>query len=348
MTTNMLQSCPAVVDGISYIPWIHRLFGECVYGWQECFSLCLGYLSILCWLNAQMPQVIKNYRRQDADSLSFTFLTVWLSGDVANFVGCIYTGQLTFQVYLSIYFIFIDTVLCMQWIYYVKYPNNRIRRWLNPDICIYDDADDLLQENTKERLLPNAVGAEDKMCTNHIARYGSTASSSRTLLFVGLVVTLSRMSPAPAIATPHTLSTAAMTVTTTTTSHDVASWDVIVNNDRLWMGRFFAWMCTCLYLSSRVPQIYLNYARRSVEGLSMALFMCAAAGNFTYTLGVFTNPHQTRQSLLEAVPYILGSAGTLVFDLTIYIQYRIYNRDTQKKNLTSSSSSTKLHPTVIP
>ncbi|KAI9489736.1 hypothetical protein BDB00DRAFT_875964 [Zychaea mexicana] len=63
----------------------------------------------------------------------------------------------------------------------------------------------------------------------------------------------------------------------------------------------------------------------------MALFLCAAAGNLTYTLGIFSNPHQTRQTLLEAVPYILGSAGTLCFDLTIYIQYLIYNNNTQEK-----------------
>lgn len=279
-------------------------------------------------------QVIKNYRYQDAESLSFSFLTVWLSGkyqkglcnvksncliesiagDVANFIGCIYTGQLNFQVYLSIYFIFIDTLLCFQWLYYVKYPNNRLRQWFNPTLQM--DKEQLLKKTT----------ADDG--TTDIARYGSVASSSRTLLMAGLLVTLTRM------ASPE------QSVTLTTNmvpSHDTmngADMSLLSqDDDALWMGRFFAWLCTCLYLSSRAPQIIKNYKRQSVEGLAMALFMCAAAGNFTYTLGVFTNPHQTRQSLLESVPYIIGSAGTLVFDLTIYIQYRLYNNDTQEKNV---------------
>ena len=33
------------------------LFGDCVYGWQDSCSVLLGYLSILCWLNAQLPWV---------------------------------------------------------------------------------------------------------------------------------------------------------------------------------------------------------------------------------------------------------------------------------------------------
>ncbi|KAI8138485.1 PQ loop repeat-domain-containing protein [Fennellomyces sp. T-0311] len=293
------QTCTPVVDGVHYIQWIHTLFGDCVYGWQECISLLLGYLSILCWLNAQMPQVIKNYRLQDAESLSFTFLTVWLTGDVANFIGCILTGQMDFQVYLSIYFILVDTVLCLQWLYYVKYPTNWIRAMFNPTIRA------ALRKEEEQLLVKDDV-----------PRYQSTSpSSSRTLLAIGFLFTLSYMSPETS-----ELSSLA--------THDAtASWD-----DRdLWIGRFFAWVCTCLYLSSRVPQIYLNFKRRSVEGLAMTMFLSAAAGNFTYTLGIFTNPHQTRQTLLEAVPYILGSAGTLCFDATIYIQNLLYNNNTQEK-----------------
>ena len=56
-----------------------------------------------------------------------------LIGDVANFIGCIITGQLPFQLYLSIYYTIIDTVLCFQWLYYVKYTDNRIRRWFDGD-----------------------------------------------------------------------------------------------------------------------------------------------------------------------------------------------------------------------
>jgi uncharacterized protein with PQ loop repeat len=112
--------------------------------------------------------------------------------------------------------------------------------------------------------------------------------------------------------------------TNTTTSLTTAN--NIVEDNTIWVGRFFAWVCTFLYLSSRIPQIYQNFRRRSVEGLSMFLFFFAAMGNLTYVLGIFTNPHATRATFLEAIPYILGSAGTLMFDGTIFVQYALYNK----------------------
>ncbi|KAI7856327.1 PQ loop repeat-domain-containing protein [Circinella umbellata] len=317
------ETCQPIVDGVHYIQWIHTLFGDCVYGWQECISLLLGYISIACWLNAQMPQVIKNYKLQTAESLSMTFLTVWLTGDFANLIGCIMTGQLDFQIYLSIYFIWVDTVLCLQWLYYVKYPTNRFRAFFNPTIRA------TIQKNNEQAPL---IAPQPPQEQNKKNNYSSTTSRT-TLLAIGFLFTLNNYY----MASPESQD---ITSLTTTSSHDaMLSWDTQSSNmttttmieRNIWIGRFFAWVCTCLYLSSRAPQIYLNFKRRSVEGLSMALFLCAAAGNLTYTLGIFTNPHQTRQSLLEAVPYILGSAGTLVFDLTIYIQNLIYSNNTQEK-----------------
>lgn len=70
----------------------------------------------------------------------------------------------------------------------------------------------------------------------------------------------------------------------------------------------------------------------------MALFLCAAAGNLTYTLGILLNPNQNRQTMLEAIPYILGSAGTLVFDVTIYIQHAVYSRHTEEKTYPTTNS----------
>lgn len=45
-----------------------------------------------------MPQMYKNWKNGRADSLSRAFLANWLMGDVCNFVGCLLTGQLPFQV----------------------------------------------------------------------------------------------------------------------------------------------------------------------------------------------------------------------------------------------------------
>ncbi|KAF7294849.1 hypothetical protein MIND_01022800 [Mycena indigotica] len=95
--------------------------------------------------------------------------------------------------------------------------------------------------------------------------------------------------------------------------------------DELVLGRIFAWLCTTLYLTSRLPQIWKNFVRKSVEGLSMYLFIFAFLGNTFYVLSIMTSekahapPPVSTEFLRESLPYLLGSGGTLMFDVTISI-----------------------------
>lgn len=96
------------------------------------------------------------------------------------------------------------------------------------------------------------------------------------------------------------------------------------------IGRIFAWLCTSLYLTSRLPQIWKNYARKSVEGLSMYLFVFAFLGNFFYVCSILTSPEAhmpppaSTKFFKESIPYLLGSGGTFIFDVTIVSQSFIY------------------------
>ncbi|EIW69410.1 hypothetical protein TREMEDRAFT_73844 [Tremella mesenterica DSM 1558] len=100
--------------------------------------------------------------------------------------------------------------------------------------------------------------------------------------------------------------------------------DVPPSTERV-IGRISAWTCTTLYLASRLPQIWMNFTRKSIEGLSILLFLFAFLGNTTYVLSILLNPLSSSSSyLLEALPYLLGSGGTLMFDLTIMCQAVLY------------------------
>ncbi|KAK7020523.1 lysosomal amino acid transporter 1 [Favolaschia claudopus] len=96
------------------------------------------------------------------------------------------------------------------------------------------------------------------------------------------------------------------------------------------LGRFFAWLCTTLYLTSRLPQIWKNYVRKSVEGLSMWLFIFAFLGNSFYVASIlmsdraFEPAPASTEFLRESLPYLLGSGGTLMFDVMIVSQSWIY------------------------
>eukprot|EP00158_Paraphelidium_tribonemae_P009092 Partr_v1_DN28768_c1_g1_i1_m61801 putative PQ loop repeat len=117
----MGKSCPPFnADGNAVYDWIKMYFGECVYTQREIAALFCGFLSIGCWLCAQMPQVIKNFRARTAESLSGIFLTVWLLGDVSNLIGCIFIGEQPFQTYLGLYFVIIDTILVLQMLYFTR------------------------------------------------------------------------------------------------------------------------------------------------------------------------------------------------------------------------------------
>lgn len=86
-----------------------------------------------------------------------------------------------------------------------------------------------------------------------------------------------------------------------------------------YVGYAIGWISAVIYLASRVPQIYRNYQRKTTEGLSRLMFTFAVLGNVTYTISVLVislNPWY----LLGHMPWILGSAGTLVFDATVFYQ----------------------------
>lgn len=95
------------------------------------------------------------------------------------------------------------------------------------------------------------------------------------------------------------------------------------------IGRISAWFCTVLYMTSRLPQIWTNFQRRSVRGLSMLLFLLAFFANLLYSISILSNPKAVGpdryEYLSESLPFLLGSSGTLIFDLVILVQYAMWH-----------------------
>jgi hypothetical protein len=54
---------------------------------REHISAALGIASIVAWLGAQAPQLLKNYRNSSVNGLALPFLVSWLFGDVTNLIG---------------------------------------------------------------------------------------------------------------------------------------------------------------------------------------------------------------------------------------------------------------------
>lgn len=112
----------------------------------------------------------------------------------------------------------------------------------------------------------------------------------------------------------------------------------------LW-GQIFGYLCALLYLGSRIPQLLLNWRRKSTEGVSMLFFLFACVGNLTYVLSILAyEPTCARIAMvgeergcgnggwrreygryvLVNTSWLIGSAGTLLLDLGIFAQFWVY------------------------
>ncbi|CAE6500451.1 unnamed protein product [Rhizoctonia solani] len=396
----------------------------------DAISNVLGLVSSAAWVGAQFPQLWTNYRLQSAEGLALPFLANWLAGDTTNLIGCILTNQLPFQTHLATYFVWIDTCLLIQYMYYEWY---RARDPLKLEVDTTVDQISPLTASptitvghlaastsslpgrpprsrmrshsyTRQPLplpedLHDEIGGEHPAMTesfhSEYRRGGSLASRGRTLDRDGEVDTGSRrkrisqtsgrgaslvflavfglwgfstgrgriedagtglvkigrvlsrsventVHPSVYFATSsesiplHYVPSPAIMATEgqdqlPPTAPPPPSDDEPDRTSWSWrVGRISAWTCTTLYLTSRMPQIWKNYTRQSVEGLSISLFIFAFLGNFFYVGSVLTSARmfgadaQRLQYLKDSLPYLLGSGGTFVFDFAIVIQSFIY------------------------
>ena len=110
------------------------------------------------------------------------------------------------------------------------------------------------------------------------------------------------------------------------------------------LGQVFGYLCAVFYLGSRLPQILLNFRRKSTEGVSLLFFLFACIGNLTYVLSILAyspacergagkNASHCRPGeasalyaryILVNLSWLLGSFGTLLLDMCIFVQFFLY------------------------
>lgn len=214
-------------------------------------------------------------------------------GDITNLLGCILTKQLPFQTLLATYYCVIDSCLVCQYFLY-----NVIRR---PSVVVIEGL--------------------EQADTGGQPRRSKWKFNTNAILVLAMLVSG---------AAAHE-------------DHDSGSQIQVI-------GTVAAWSSSLLYFTSRLPQMsvfpvpesrsstnlfsYKNYTRKSTEGLSVLLFIAAFLGNLFYTLSIITSPFawpsesQTEVDswnfISGALPFLIGSAGTLCFDVAIVTQWAYY------------------------
>lgn len=95
---------------------------------------------------------------------------------------------------------------------------------------------------------------------------------------------------------------------------------------------YFSALC---YLCARIPQIVKNWREKSCEGLALLFFLLSITGNLTYGLSVLTYS-QRGKDLIKALPWLVGSLGTIIEDCIIFMQFRLYAPQTKVVSYNSS------------
>ncbi|KAI9297723.1 PQ-loop-domain-containing protein [Neoconidiobolus thromboides FSU 785] len=288
----------------NFIPIFYNIFKECAYDSMDGLSIILGYISICFWINVLFPQLWENYCRKSVESLSYSFLTIWFLGDSTNLVGGILTDQLPFQIYLAAYFVLMDILTVIQCIYYNYFYNKDSHpRYNNHQGC----------PTLLRSLIPRRIVYNNAMKRNVILGVG--------LSFITLTVIYFQfydLSPLPNIPPVILLQ--------------------ITNKASYNIGVIISWTCTFLYVLSRFPQIVKNFKRKSVEGLSLNLFLFAFFGNLTYSLSIILRAKFQLELLYPSLPFIIGSAGTMWADGILFYQFILYSRS----NVTNSIETERM------
>jgi solute carrier family 66 (lysosomal lysine-arginine transporter), member 1 len=209
-------------------------------------------------------------------------------GDITNLLGCILTHQLPFQTLLACYYVLVDSVLMFQFFFYkILFPPR-------PQILIPQNNSAIHQHRPLSPPTSSAPVIIHRITPNRDFQR-SVVSIAIMLGFISFVAA----EPDPVPELPD---------------GDMAEW----------LGHVFAWICCGFYLSSRLPQIIENHRRKSTRGVNIGLFTAALCGNLCYTIGILTNPHahnvmERREFLVNALPYLLGSAGYFPFGVSLIV-----------------------------
>lgn len=274
------------------------------------------------------PQIVENFRRSSAEGLSLTFLLVWLVGDIFNIVGAVLQGVLPTMIILAVYYTLADIVLLLQCFYYRGFS---LMDDLSPSKAIPEDE----EPNENAPLLSHPDRSQRPTSPLHrvamersLSNYSSYSGVDGTHLSPATPL-LSAGDDPPAARNFRPMSTLQSVIFNITALVLVCAagafgWWLSVaphrhsrdhgrynsnsgggagtsDSDEMdfdVLGQVFGYLCAVFYLGSRLPQLLLNYRRKSTEGVSILFFLFACIGNLTYVLSILafdpvcTNGHR--------------------------------------------------------
>lgn len=312
-------------------------------------SRITGSLSIVIWLFAQLPQVFENYINQSVDGVSVAFLACWISGDATNLLGCILTRALSFQICLAAYYCFIDLILSLQFWYYTRvYPRQKVHHNMlqSPNMMrpvlsrgSHGHSSRLMRLNRFESS-PHELSVQRSASSGRRGRKPRRSFINKILSASVLSGSFGKANGMPVGAETALASYKDCWKTWAASLgplvHGATSKIAGLHCSPATIGTAFGWLSSCMYLSSRSPQIWKNYQNKSTKGVSPYLFLLAMLGNMCYTTSIVTDLYllskydqhlgdvEFHSTFVAQLPFVIGSFGTVVFDTILLFQCWYY------------------------
>ncbi|XP_073147220.1 vacuolar histidine transporter YPQ3 [Henckelia pumila] len=341
------------------IYWVERYLNDCLCNVKDEFSFAFGLMSLVFWGVAEIPQIITNFRSKSGHGVSLLFLLTWIAGDVFNLVGCLLEpATLPTQLYTAVLYTVSTVILVLQSIYYdhfkkwmkrsVKKTNQEVEDLKKPlrpatqsdsaipipgksrasaprEVYYYTSARSMAGSTTPPvrshlgpvRSGPSAVrlehdsSSEDEDTPIIPQKYSSKPRGIPRSAGYGAFLATSISLPPDANALMHVC----VGLTGRKLLQEGGSETVL--------GQSLGWMMAAIYMGGRLPQIWLNIKRGSVEGLNPFMFVFALAANATYVASILVRStawHKIKANL----PWLLDAIVCVVLDLFIILQYVYY------------------------
>lgn len=280
--------------------------------------------SLACWIVLLLPQLIEQWKVKSSDGISLGFIVIWFIGDLANLIGSLWANLLPGVILLAVWFCFADGLLITSYIYYQNLNKKLVNghgprhKHRHGSASSATSAGGSQNDPTQPLLNGRRRGSSNGRRKSSLRRRRDSLTS-----IVDAPVT-AKGSILTQYVLPLVFVFAAGLVGYFFSSGEVPE-PPTDDDDGLATGPLvLGYLSAALYLGARIPQIYQNHKKRSVEGLSLLFFIFAMLGNITYSGGILFYRSDLHYIVLY-LPWLLGSLGTIFEDIIIMIQFYVYN-----------------------
>ncbi|KAK7734685.1 hypothetical protein SLS53_007788 [Cytospora paraplurivora] len=280
-----------------------------------------------------LPQLVTNYKAQSADGLSMGFLFIWLLGDITNLAGALVTDLAPSAIAIGSYFCVADLILISQSLYY-NAVNARRRKRLASTETVASEDEPLLSR----RRSSSGAGGLPGSHRRHAVRRTSSGFDPLTRIVTGEDDTPQRsawLTNTLSLAAVYALGVAAWFISREVLpaaggGEDPAPSDPAgeAKQPVVVLGMALGYFSAVCYLCARIPQIIKNWREKSTDGLALLFFLLSLTGNLTYGGSLFAYS-QDSAYIMKALPWLLGSLGTIAEDAIIFVQFQLYSKNSK-------------------